>query len=162
MPVRRQLLGLAGWLALTAAAASIGAAATWDAAGFYQQLARPAWAPPGWLFGPVWTLLYLLMALAVWLVWRAVPWRMARHAIILFIVQLAVNALWSWLFFAWKNGALALFGATALGLLVAATLLAFARLRAYLAATLLAPYLAWVGFAVVLTWAVWLRNPGLL
>lgn len=162
MPLRRQLLGLAGWLVLTFAAAALGAAATLDAAAFYGQLAQPAWAPPAGLFGPVWTLLYLLMAIAAWLVWRAVPWRMARHAIILFIVQLAVNALWSWLFFSWRQGALAFTGAVLLWLLIAANLAAFVRLRGRVAAMLLLPYLAWVGFAVALTWSVWRLNPGQL
>jgi len=162
MPLRHQLLGLAGWLALISVAAALGAAATLDAAAFYEQLAQPGWAPPAWLFGPVWSALYLLMAVAAWLLWRAIPGRTARPALTLFVIQLAVNALWSWLFFAWRQGALALVGAALLWLLIAATLTAFARLRATLAATLLVPYLAWVGFAVALTWSVWQRNPGQL
>lgn len=67
MPLRRQLLGLVGWLALTSVAAAWGAAAILDAAAFYGQLAQPGWAPPAWLFGPVWSTLYLLMAVAAWL-----------------------------------------------------------------------------------------------
>jgi tryptophan-rich sensory protein len=162
MPLRRQLLGLAGWLALTSVAAALGAAATLYATAFYGQLAQPGWAPPAWLFGPVWSALYLLMAVAAWLLWRAIPWRTARPALTLFVIQLAVNALWSWLFFAWRQGALALVGAALLWLLIAATLIGFARLRATLAAALLVPYLAWVGFAVALTWSVWQGNPGQL
>ena len=156
----RQLLGLAAWLGLTFAAATLGAAATLEAATFYQGLARPSWAPPGWAFGPVWSTLYLLMGIAVWLVWRTHGWSGAGPALSWFMAQLAVNALWSWLFFAWQQGALALAGAALLWLLIAATMVAFRRLGANLAWILLIPYLAWVGFAVALTWSVWRLNPG--
>src|SRR5689334_9738724 len=95
------------WVATSLAAGGVGALATRHAREFYAGLVRPAWAPPGWLFGPVWTALYLLMGVAAWLVWRRVGWSGARGALTLFLVQLACNALWSWLFFAWRRGALA-------------------------------------------------------
>ena len=157
----RQWLGLAGWLALAFATAAIGAVASVSAKAFYAELVRPAWAPPGWLFGPVWTALYALLGVSAWLVWRERGFAGARAALALFIVQLAVNALWSWLFFAWRHGAWAFAGALALWVLVAATLVVFWRMHRP-AGRLLLPYLAWVSYAAALTWSVWRRNPGLL
>ena len=163
MPARsalRELTALAGWLALAFAAAAVGAIASVDAAAFYAQLARPAWAPPGAAFAPVWTTLYALMGVAAWLVWREAQGPRGA-ALALFVLQLAVNALWSWLFFAWRQGAAAFAGALLLAVLIAATLAAFWRIRP-LAAALLLPYFLWVAFACALTWAVWRANPGLL
>jgi tryptophan-rich sensory protein len=157
----QQLLGLVGWLALTFAAAAIGAAASVGAGTFYQQLVRPEWAPPGWLFGPVWTVLYFLIGVAAWLVWRANGFRRAGVALVLFVVQLAANALWSWLFFVWKLGGPAFAEILLLWGLIVGTVVAFWRLHA-LAAALLLPYLAWVTFACALTFAVWKLNPGVL
>lgn len=154
----KQFLGLAAWLAITFAAAAAGAAASIDAGAFYTQLVRPEWAPPPSLFGPVWTALYVSMGIAAWLVWRAGGGHAARRALLLFLVQLALNALWSWLFFGWHRGALAFAGVLLLWGLIGATLIAFWRVRA-LAGALLVPYLAWVSFASVLTYAVWQRNP---
>ena len=154
-------LALAGWVALCAAAATLGAIASSNAPEFYARLEQPAWAPPARVFGPVWTTLYLLMALSAWLVWRERGWARARGALGLFVLQLAFNALWSWLFFAWHRGALALADIVVLWLLIVATMVAFARIRR-LAAWLLAPYLAWVSFAAALNASVWLRNPQLL
>ncbi|MEY2854041.1 MAG: hypothetical protein RL030_1173 [Pseudomonadota bacterium] len=157
----RSLLGLAGWIALTFVAAAAGAMASIDAAGYYGQLVRPSWAPPASLFGPAWTVLYVLMAVAAWQVWRLKGFAGARAALLLFIVQLAVNALWTWTFFQWHRGALAFFVVIALWLLIAATLVAFWR-HSRLAGALLVPYLAWVTFASALTYAVWQGNSGLL
>ena len=157
----KHLTGLALWLGAAFAAVALGAAASVDAASFYAQLARPAWAPPAGVFGPVWTLLYLLMGIAAWLVWRERGARAVRGALALFVVQLAVNALWSWLFFAWRQGGLAFVEVVVLLALVAATLAAFWRVRP-LAGALLVPYLLWVSFATALTWSVWQANPALL
>jgi tryptophan-rich sensory protein len=149
---------LAGWLAASFAAAAIGAMATRQAPEFYAELARPDWAPPAWLFAPVWTALYALMGVAAWRVWRKVR---LGSPLILFSTQLAVNALWSWLFFAWRMGAAAFADVVLLWVLIAATLVAFWRVDR-LAGALLAPYLAWVSFAALLTYAVWRANPQLL
>jgi tryptophan-rich sensory protein len=156
-----QALGLLVWLAVAFAAAAVGAVATVDAGSFYSQLARPTWAPPGWAFGPVWTVLYLLMAIAAWLVWREQGAGDRRLALTLFMVQLGANALWSWLFFAWRNGAFAFAEVLVLLALIAATIAVFWRVRR-LAGVLLLPYLAWVCLATALTWAVWQGNPQLL
>jgi len=156
-----QIAGLAGWIALSFVAAAVGAVASASAGAFYGELARPAWAPPAWLFGPVWTLLYLSMAVAAWLVWRAAPLSATRLPLGLFVVQLAANALWSWLFFAWRQGGWAFAEVVVLWLLIAATALAFRRVNP-LAAALLLPYLAWVTFAAALNWTLWTTNRGLL
>lgn len=157
----QQALALLAWLAVVFVAAALGAAATGQAPAFYGQLAKPAWAPPASVFGPVWSVLYLLMAVAAWLVWREQGAAGRPAALGLFLVQLGVNALWSWLFFAWHDGALALIGVLALLALVVMTAAAFWRIRRA-ASLLLLPYIAWVSFASALTWALWQGNPQLL
>lgn len=157
-------VALAGWLALSLAAGAAGGVASANAGEFYAQLARPAWAPPSWLFGPAWTLLYVLMGVAAWLVWRergAADAPVRRVGLTLFVVQLVLNALWTWLFFRWRLGGWAFAELVVLALLVAATAVAFYRVRP-LAGWLLAPYLAWLSYAGALNWAVWQGNPGLL
>lgn len=161
MKRRSQVVGLLGWGLVTFAAAAVGARASTSAAGFYTTLALPAWAPPASVFGPVWSLLYAMMAIAAWLVWRERGWRDAQPALALYLVQLAVNALWSWLFFGWKLGALAFADILVLITLVGATIVAFARIHRG-AAVMLLPYLAWISFASALNFAVWRANPGLL
>lgn len=157
----QQIIGLAGWLLLGFAAAAIGAVASVRAAEFYQQLAQPAWAPSSSVFGPVWSVLYALMGIAAWLVWREGGWRRQRGVLTLFVIQLAINALWSWLFFAWHHGALAFADIVLLWLLIVATSVGFWRVRP-LAGALLLPYLAWVSFASALNFAVWQLNPQIL
>lgn len=161
MKRRPQVMGLLGWGVVTFAAAGVGARASTSAANFYAALALPAWAPPASVFGPVWTLLYTMMALAAWLVWRERGWRNAQPALVLYLLQLAVNALWSWLFFGWKLGALAFVDILVLITLVCATIVAFARIHRG-AAVMLLPYLAWISFASALNFAVWRGNPGVL
>lgn len=158
-PLSSQLIGLLGWLALAFATAAVGAIASVDAASFYAQLNKPSWAPPGWVFAPVWSTLYALMGIAAWLVSRSPGSN--RAALGLFVAQLGANALWSWLFFAWHRGALAAVEVLVLLVLIIATIAAFWP-RSRLAAALLVPYVLWVGFASALTWAVWRNNPGLL
>jgi tryptophan-rich sensory protein len=157
----RQIIGLLGWLLLSFAAAAIGSIASIQAAAFYRQLAQPSWAPPSSVFGPVWSLLYALMGIAAWLVWREGGWRRQRGVLGLFVLQLAFNALWSWLFFGWHRGALAFADIVLLWLLIVATVIGFWRVRP-LAGALLLPYLAWVGFATALNYAVWHLNPSTL
>jgi tryptophan-rich sensory protein len=152
---------LVAWLLACAAAGAIGAFASIEAKTFYAELARPAWAPPAGVFGPVWTVLYALMGVAAWLVWREREAPSRNAALTLFVVQLAVNALWSWLFFAWHRGALAFLDILVLLVLIVATLAAFWRIRP-LAGALLLPYLGWVGFATALCYRVWQDNPAAL
>lgn len=156
-----QALGLAGWLVASFATGAIGSVASINAAGFYGQLVQPAWAPPAWLFGPVWSALFAMMGVAAWLVWRAHGFRGAGAALKVYLAQLVANALWTWLFFAWRQGAWALAEIAVLWLLIATTIVLFWRLHR-LAALLLLPYLAWVSFAAALNFALWRLNPAVL
>jgi len=156
-----QVMGLFAWLILSFTAAATGAVASSDAGAFYEQLARPRWAPPGWLFAPVWTVLYVLMGTAAWLVWRLHGFKQARVALALFVIQLAANALWTWVFFVWHQGALAFAEIVLLWCLIAATIASF-RKFSNVAAALLLPYFAWVTFASALTFATWRLNSHLL
>jgi tryptophan-rich sensory protein len=160
-PMSKQALGFFGWLCICFTAAALGAFASAQAGAFYQSLVRPHWAPPGWLFGPVWTVLYILMTISAWLVWRENGFRRAGVALYLFLFQLAVNALWTWLFFVWHLGSLAFAEIVFLWLLILATVFRFWR-HSRVAGALLLPYLAWVTLASVLTWAVWKSNLNIL
>jgi len=161
LTLSKQVLGLVAWLVVAFVAAGIGAAASINAPDFYRQLDRPSWAPPAWVFGPVWTVLYALQGVAAWLVWRERGFQGALTALRLFLAQLALNALWSWLFFVWRRGSLAFGEVLILEALIVATMAAFWRVRP-VAGTLLIPYALWVGFASLLTYSVWQRNPALL
>lgn len=156
----RTLLAAVIIFGVTALAAAAGAAASVQAPEFYRSLARPSWAPPSWLFGPVWTLLYAMMATAATIVWRH-GGPAARGALSLYAVQLALNAVWTWLFFAWRSGALAFAEILVLLAAIVATIVAFGRVRT-VAAVLLLPYLAWTLFATALTLAIWRANTGTL
>jgi len=156
-----QVFGLLGWLLVAFAAAAVGGFASASAGEFYRDLVRPSWAPPGWLFGPVWSVLYALMGVSAWLVWRARGLTGARSALLVFIVQLAANALWTWLFFVWRQGGLAFAEILLLWTLILATIVLFWRVNR-LSAVLLLPYLLWVSFASALTLSTWRLNPGLL
>ena len=152
---------LVAWGALVFVAAAAGSIASIEASSFYATLRKPAWSPPSSLFGPVWTALYIAMAVAAWLVWRERARTDTTVPLSLFVVQLALNALWSWLFFAWRLGAMAFADILLLCALVVATIIAFWRVKP-LAGALLVPYLAWILFASALNYAVWKGNPGQL
>lgn len=157
---------LIGWIVLAAVAGAIGGIASVNSREFYATLATPDWAPPGWLFGPVWSVLYVLMGVAAWLVWRERPSDVRasnarKLGLQLFVAQLVLNALWTWLFFAWRLGGPAFAEIAVLWIMIALTIWQFTRVRVA-AAWCLVPYIAWVSFAAALTWAVWHRNPTLL
>lgn len=153
-----QLVWLLAFIAVCFASAGLGAAATsTSVGGWYQTLAKPSWNPPDWLFGPVWSVLYLMMAVAAWLVWRVHGWRAARPALTWFSIQLALNVTWSFLFFGLHRPGLAFAEIVALWLSIAATCLAF-REKSVTAALLLVPYLAWTSFAVILNFTLWRLN----
>jgi len=161
MTRKKQALGFGLWLLVTFFASAIGGLGSVQAPTFYGALTQPAWAPPAWLFGPVWTVLYLAIAVAAWLVWRQQDFRARGLALGLFLAQLALNALWTWLFFAWQLGALAFAEIILLWLTIAVVLVLFWRARP-LAGWLLVPYLAWVSFAAALNFALWQLNPQVL
>lgn len=160
--MRIAIVGLALWLAVCFLTAAIGASASLQAGAFYADLVRPDWAPPASVFGPVWTALYALMAVAAWLVWQERrETRLARAALVVFVLQLVLNALWSWLFFGWKQGAWSFLDIVLLWLVLIVTLVTFWRVS-LLAGLLLIPYLLWVTFASLLNYAIWQLNPSLL
>jgi len=154
----RDLLALAAFLVLSFVTAGVGAVASVSAKDFYGQLVQPSWAPPGWLFGPVWTTLFILMAVAAWLIWRRRADTRVRPALTVYGVQLAFNALWTWLFFAWQQGDWALVEIALLWSLIAITINRFWAIHR-VAALLLLPYLAWVSFAAALNFSLLQLNP---
>jgi translocator protein len=148
----KSLLAFITTVALAAFAASRFRPGTW-----YETLARPTWTPPNWLFAPVWTVLYLAIAIAGWLVWRALPGPVPRLAILLWACQLVLNACWSWLFFGLHQPGYALLDIIVLLVLIAA-FIAVAHRVSPVAAWLFTPYLLWVGFAAALNGAIWHLN----
>lgn len=126
---------------------------------WYAGVAKPSWNPPNWIFGPVWSLLYTLMAVAAWRVWRKAGFRGSGQAMAAFGVQLVLNAAWSWLFFGLHRMDLAFVEILALWVAILATVIAFYRIDRT-AAWLMAPYLAWVTFASVLNFTLWRMNTG--
>jgi len=158
---QKQLIGFIGWVIVCFTASAAGAIASIQAKSFYANLTQPEWAPPGWLFGPVWSTLFALMAIAAWLVWREGRFDKHRGVLNLFIIQLIPNVLWSWLFFALNKGGLAFADIILLWVLIAATIISFWRVNR-LASAMLIPYLLWVSFAAFLNYSVWQLNPGIL
>ncbi len=152
----RSLLALLAWVLGSLGAGLIGAAASTPGA-WYAALDKPPWTPPSWVFGPVWTTLYILMGIAAWLVWERRGTADVTPALALFVAQLAINALWSWLFFGFHHIGLALMDLVALWVILLGLTALFWRVRP-LAGALLLPYLLWVTFAGVLNASIWLRN----
>jgi tryptophan-rich sensory protein len=125
---------------------------------WYPTLVKPFFNPPAWVFGPVWTMLYILMGVAAFLVWRrGLTVDGVKAALGLFLVQLALNGLWSILFFGMQSPGLALIEIVVLWIAIAATIRAFSRVSPA-GAGLLAPYLAWVSFATLLNGSIWWLN----
>lgn len=136
--------------------AGVGGFAT-SSADAYGRLNQPSWAPPSWVFGPVWTALYVLMAVAAWLVWRSGPLVETRGALVAYGVQLILNAAWTPLFFGlgWRGAAFV--DISVLWVVLATTVVLFLR-RSTVAGALLVPYLVWTTFALCLNFAVWQLN----
>lgn len=130
----------------------VGAMSMW-----FQELGKPAWNPPSFVFGPVWTVLYLLMGIAAYLVWQRRREIGVRTALTIYGAQLVLNAVWSPLFFTVQRPDLAFVDIVALLVLIMLTIVAFYRVRRA-AALLLVPYLAWVSFATALNYSIWRLN----
>ncbi len=154
---RSDYLVLAGWLSLTFSAAATGVFVS--SGGWYATLVKPLWNPPSWLFGPVWTLLYVMMAVAAWLVWRCGGWKAQGRALGLYLGQWALNALWTPLFFGLQRPGWAFAEILVLALVLVTTLFSFWKVRR-LAGALLVPYALWVAFAAVLNFTIWRLNRG--
>jgi translocator protein len=153
-PRTRDIGALAAFILICLLASALGAAVTVSASGsWYDGLAKAAWNPPPWVFGPVWTVLYIMMGVAAWLVWRTGASDARRRAMTAFGIQLALNVLWSYLFFGFHLPLVALIEMAALWLATAATIAVFGRVSRA-AAWLLVPYILWVGYALTLNGAI--------
>ena len=152
---KKHILALVVLLILCFAVAGVGGLATAPSIpNWYAGLAKPSWTPPGWVFGPVWSVLYLSMAVAAWLIWRRGD---AVVPMTLFGIQLTFNVAWSWLFFGLHSPGAAFIDIVLLWMAIAATTVVFWR-RSTLAGVLFVPYLIWVSFAAVLNFAIWRLN----
>ncbi|MCX4776125.1 TspO/MBR family protein [Streptomyces sp. NBC_01264] len=151
-------LAFVGFLAVSYGVAALGAIASVDAGEIYGALDRPSWAPPSWLFGPVWTVLYATIGISAWLVWRHPNRHRVRGALTWWWVQLVLNLAWTPLFFAARQYGLALLDIALLLAALGTTIVRFRRLSVT-AAGLLIPYLGWVAFATALNASIWQLNP---
>jgi len=124
---------------------------------WYASLQKPSFNPPGWVFAPVWTLLYLLMGISAWLVWKRGGWAGTGLALGVFAVHLVVNGMWTWFFFGLHRPDLAMANVVVMWGMIVAIIILFAR-HSVPAAILMIPYLAWVSFACVLNLYVWILN----
>ncbi len=158
LALRHDVVGLAIFVAACLAVSGVGGAITATSVGdWYQTLQKPSFNPPDWVFAPVWTTLYVLMAIAGWRVWRHPRSSARRRALLVFAAQLALNLLWSLLFFGLQRIDLALIEIAVLLLCIIVTAVLFWRIEA-LAGLLFVPYVAWVGYAAVLNGSLWLLN----
>ncbi|MGE5531489.1 MAG: TspO/MBR family protein [Bacteroidota bacterium] len=154
----RGLGGLIVLLLLVYAVAAIGGGFTAPAVrDWYPSLIKPSFSPPSWVFGPVWTVLYTLMAIAAWLVLRHAQKRQLQGPMILFGIQLVLNMAWSILFFGLRRPDLGMADIVALWMAILGTIVAFWRVKAS-AGALLLPYLLWVSFAAALNFELWRLN----
>jgi len=155
MSSKFQIIALFGWLGACFATAWVGS--RFEPGPWYFQLQKPSWTPPGYLFGPVWTFLYATMGVAAWLVWKRAGFSGAKLALSVFIAQLILNALWSWIFFGLHKPDLAFAEILLLWTTILATTVIF--WQQYTPAGLLfVPYLIWVTFAAILNGAIWRMN----
>ncbi len=148
-------IGLVLWILLALTAGWIGS--MFMPGQWYNSLAKPSWNPPSSLFAPVWTVLYVLMGIAAWLVWKKAGFAGAKVYLTLFLIQLLLNALWSYLFFGAHQPMIAFFEILILWALILLTLLGFWKINP-LAGGLLIPYLCWVSFASALNFQLWQLN----
>lgn len=153
-----EIAGLVFFLVLCLAVSAAGGVITASSVNtWYQGLDKPPFNPPDWVFAPVWTTLYVLMAIAAWRVWRTPRSPARRNALLLFAVQLVLNLVWSLVFFGFRNIGMAMLEIATLLLAIIATALVFGRLDRP-AGVLFVPYLLWVGYAAVLNFSLWLLN----
>lgn len=149
----RNALALVGFVVITFCAPLMSIGSIPGA--WYAALIKPAWNPPSWIFGPAWTLLYTLMAVAAWLVWKRVGF---SRPLAFYFVQLALNAAWTPIFFGAHQLGWALIEILIMWIMILLTLLSFRRVTPS-AGWLFLPYLAWVSFATVLNFTLWRLNP---
>ena len=158
MTPKHPWIGLIVLLVVCFAAAGIGGAVTTPKIStWYSTLVKPSWNPPAWIFGPVWSALYFCMAVAAWLVWRQGGFSGAKVPLTQFVVQLALNVLWSCIFFGLEKPGLAFGEVLLLWLTIVTTMVLFWQ-RSMIAGILFVPYLAWVSFASFLNFTIWRLN----
>ncbi|UCC68600.1 MAG: tryptophan-rich sensory protein [Armatimonadota bacterium] len=158
MTTARSVIGLVVSVALCLGTGLIGSLFTARSVGdWYVSLSKPAWTPPSWVFGPVWSALYVVMGIAAWLVWRQAGSSARTVALVVFALQLALNAAWSAIFFGLRMPGWAFGEIVVLWAAILCAVIAFWRVNP-VAAWLLLPYLAWVSFASVLNFAIWRMN----
>ena len=154
MKSSQQIWGLVIFVVLCLATGFIGSLATTpNIEGWYDLIEKPDWTPPSSVFGPVWTALYLMMALAAWFVWRK-PDAKRTIPLILFFFQLFLNALWSWIFFGAHNPGAAVVEIFLLWVVILLTIIAFWKMTP-VAGILMVPYILWVSYASALNFAIW-------
>ena len=125
---------------------------------WYQTIEKPSWNPPNWIFGPVWTTLYILMGISLYLVWKSsAEWRIKKTAILLFSLQLLLNFFWSYIFFNQQQIGLAFVDIVLMWFSILATIILFSRIN-IAAGWLLVPYISWVSFAAILNFTIWRLN----
>lgn len=147
--------GLIGWLLLSAVIAWFGSQFAAD--NWYLELNKPGWTPPGWIFGPVWTILYILMAVAAWLIWRNDRKITGKLSLKIYLIKMVCNGLWSYLFFGLHQIGLAFLDIIVLLVLLIWVIILFYKEKKS-AGIILIPYLIWVSFASVLNLSIWLLN----
>jgi benzodiazapine receptor len=153
-----QVIGLFVFLILCLGVGALGGMATApEIAGWYATLNKPSWNPPAWIFGPVWTTLYLMMAASAWLIWRQGGMQKNRLQLSVFACQLLLNLAWSWIFFSMHQIGGAAAEIVVLWVSILLTAILFAK-KSKLAAALLLPYLCWVSFATILNFTLWKLN----
>ncbi len=153
------IAGLIFWLGICYLTAWIGAQVSpgIGPSEWYESINKPGWNPPAWLFGPVWTILYTLMGIAAWIVWKNYRWPGANIALVLFLIQLALNGAWSWIFFGAQSPGWALIEILFLLAAIVITTKLFWQ-KSNLAGWMMVPYILWVSFAAVLNGAIWWMN----
>lgn len=157
---RSSWIGLVVFIIVCLGAGGLGAFATTpEIEGWYRTIEKPTWNPPDYVFGPVWTTLYLMMAVAAWLVWKPEGFKTVKMPLGLFAVQLVLNVTWSWIFFGRHQPGWAFAEILVLWLSILATMVAFFK-NSTIAGWLMVPYLAWVSFASVLNFTIWRLNAG--
>lgn len=160
MKERTRSLGLVLFILICLGAGGLGAIVTTpEINGWYRTIIKPEWNPPDWVFGPVWTTLFVLMGISAWLVWKPAGFRDAATPLALFAVQLTFNVAWSWIFFGLHQIGWAVIEILILWAAILATTVAFFR-RSKPAGWLLVPYLGWVSFASILNFTIWRLNAG--
>ncbi len=151
----KNVAGLALWVLVSLGAGLVGS--QFMPGEWYAALAKPSWNPPGTVFAPVWTTLYVMMGVAAWFVWRQAGFSGARGALSLFFIQLVLNGAWSYLFFGAHLPMVAFVEIVVLWVVILLTLVSFWKVRP-IAGALLVPYLCWVGFAAALNYQLWRLN----